>query len=240
MERSTRVVGTSSTRMPCDASMRPVAPGTTLALLTRRSARRTLTMRLGRTSRSWGFWLPRASASTSTRSPPTASVSAFKSVVVVTTRILSAAAPLPAQRPRASRLAVITETIPGIGVSLSSLERVRRMGAQDERGLEEDLVDLAGGRVVVAEAVPLVSLRVLVAQAEAEELGGHEGQVRAHRPLVAAQDRELGPVVAEPGRPAGELADPERLDLATRVPAPTVAEAGLVGRVRDPVAVDVL
>src|SRR5438552_1865312 len=55
------------------------------------SARRTLIMRLGRASRSCAFCVDRASESTSTRSPPTASVRALRSVMLVTTRSLSAA-----------------------------------------------------------------------------------------------------------------------------------------------------
>ncbi len=52
---------------------------------------------LGRTSASWKFWVPRVSDSTSTRSPPTASVSDLRSGIVVTTRTLSAASePAPA------------------------------------------------------------------------------------------------------------------------------------------------
>ena len=91
-----------------DASTRPDAPGMSRALWApwidtsaqpsssspfriTRSARRSLTICDGRISRSCGFWLPRASESTSTRSPPTASVSALRSVVEVTTRILAAA-----------------------------------------------------------------------------------------------------------------------------------------------------
>ena len=93
--------------MPMDASTRPDAPGMSRGLFapwmatsahpsssrpfsTTRSARRSFTIWEGRISRSCGFWLPRASESTSTRSPPTASVSALRSVVEVTTRIRAA------------------------------------------------------------------------------------------------------------------------------------------------------
>ena len=55
-----------------------------------RSARRSFSIMLGRTSASWRFWVPRVSDSTSTRSPPTASVSDLRSGIVVTTRTLSA------------------------------------------------------------------------------------------------------------------------------------------------------
>ena len=59
---------------------------------------------------------------------------------------------------------------------------MRRVGAQDERGLEQDLVHLAGARLVVRDPIPLIPLGVLVAEPEAEELRGHEGHVRTGRP----------------------------------------------------------
>src|SRR5690349_5791770 len=213
--------------------------------MTRRSARRTFTIRLGRTSRSCGFWLPRASASTSTRSPPTASVRALRSGVVATTRIRDAAGAGPAVSAMVASAAMTVAVTTGsrtlcMVISSSSLERVRRMGAQDERGLEEDLVDLPGAPAVVGEAGTVGALGVLVAQAEAEELRRHEREVGADRPLAPAHQRILGPVVAQPGGPAGELPGAERLDLAAHVPAPAVAGAGLVGRVLDAVAVGVL
>ncbi len=57
----------------------------------RMSARRSFSMRLGRISISWAFWVPRASVSTSTSLPPTSSARALRSGIVATTRILSAA-----------------------------------------------------------------------------------------------------------------------------------------------------
>src|SRR6185503_3962018 len=120
----------------------------------------------------------------------------------------------------------------GCAWSLVSSEGMRRMGAQDEGGLEEDLVHLPGARLVVAEAVAGGALGVLVAQAEAQELGRAERDERPHRPLAPAHDRVLGPVVAEAGAEAAQPAGLERLHLAARVPAPAVADASLVRRVR--------
>src|ERR1044071_1531418 len=159
-------------------------------------------MRLRRTSRAGGVWLPRASASASPRAPPTASVRAFRSVGGATAWIRDAAVAGPRGHASIASAASESRALSGIFVSSSSLERVRRMGAQDERGLEEDLVDLAGARVVVGEAVAVRPLGVLVAEAEAEELGGHEREVGTDRPLPPAHDRVLGPVVAEAGGPA--------------------------------------
>src|SRR5260370_7308089 len=196
--------------------------------MTSTSARRTLTMRLGRTSRSCGFWVPRASASTSTRSPPTASTSALRSVVVVTTGILDAASagtarrPIPSKSRRKSGLSMRASVRMGIIVSSSSLERMRRVGAHDERGLEEDLIHLPGAPAVVGEAVPVGPLGVLVAEAEAEELRRHEREVRSDRPLTPAHDRVLGPVIAEARGPAGELTGAHRLHPPAHLPAPPV------------------
>src|SRR5689334_663260 len=256
IDRSTRACGTSSTSSPAEASTRPGPPGATLGLpapctttsahwsssspfITSTSARRTFTMRLGRTSRSCGFWLPRASASTSTRSPPTASVRALRSVVVATAWIRDAAAAEPGGSASSASVTSDSRTLIMI-VSSSSLERMRRVGAQDEGGLEEDLVDLPGARLVVGEAVAVGSLGVLVAEPEAEELRGHEREVGPDGPLPPAHDRVLGPVVAEAGGPAGELPGAEGLHLAARVPAPAIASPGLVRRVLDAVAVGVL
>src|SRR5712691_11831660 len=115
-----------------------------------------------------------------------------------------------------------------------------RVGAQDEGGLEENLVHLAGARLVVRESVPLVALGVLVAETEAEELRGHEGQVRAGGPFVAPLDRELGPVVTEAGGPAAPGSGANGLDLAAQVPAPAVAGPALVRGVLHAVAVGIL
>src|ERR1051326_7207204 len=176
---------------------------------------------LGRTSASCKFCVPRVSDSTSTRSPPTASVSDFKSGIVVTTRTLSAACALVA-----SAIAPATATKRRnhcVGCMRLLLERMRRMGAENERGLEEDLVDVPRGRLVVRESRVLASLRELVAQTESQELRRKEADVRLDR-LLAAAYQLLRVVVARTARPA-----PERLQLAVSVPAearerPVVAE----------------
>src|SRR5262249_36875406 len=210
MERSTRPGGTSSTGMPSEASTRPRPPGTSPGLWapwietsaqpssssplsTTRSARRSLTIWLGRISRSWGFWLPRASESTSTRSPPTASTSDFRSVVVVTTRTLPALSrggaltlkASPTNRAVSAKLGILWRTS-----SLLSLEQVGGMGAENEGPLEEDLVDGLGA----TRARPL---GVLEAEPEAQELGGEEAHIGPDRPLVARPRRELCVVVPE-------------------------------------------
>jgi hypothetical protein len=72
---------------------------------------------LGRTSASWKFCVPRVRLSTSTRSPPTASVSDLRSGIVATTFSLRAAtaagaSTLPAAtvstRSKANRLIVVS------------------------------------------------------------------------------------------------------------------------------------
>src|SRR5207237_232867 len=68
----------------------------------------------------------------------------------------------------------------------ASLERMRRMRAEDERGLEEELVDVPRARLVRGEAVVLRSIRQLVAETKAQELGGIEADVRLDGPLPAA------------------------------------------------------
>src|SRR4029453_17539566 len=101
---------------------------------------------------------------------------------------------------------------------------MRGMRAENEGGLEQDLIDDAGAPAVVAEAVALVPLGMLVAQAEAEEFRGHEGDIGLHRPLPPALIRELGPVVAESEQPA-----PPRLPVHPGVPPALVADT-LLGR----------
>src|SRR5262245_20567957 len=234
MERSTRVVGTSSTPTPCDASTRPGAPGITLGLLapctttsahwsssrpfiTSTSARRTLTIRLGRTSRSWAFWLPRASASTSTRLPPTTSVSAFKSVVVATTRSLSAARASVVSRPRAMSTNSTMRSVRG-NIGISS-ERMGGVSAQDERRLEEDLVlDPRAPDARERTAAGRVALRVLVPDPEAQELRGPKRQIWLDGPLMAGRRRVLRVVVLDAGREAAEPTGAEWLDLAEEIP----------------------
>src|SRR5438128_1963738 len=100
---------------------------------------------------------------------------------------------------------------------------MRGMRAEDERRLEEQLVDVARARLVRREAEVLRSLRELVAETEAQELRRVEAQIRLEGPLAAA-NRQLGVVVPHAARPASE-----RLELGERVPPearvrPMVAE----------------
>ena len=60
---------------------------------------------LGRTSASWKFCVPRVRESTSTRSPPTASTSDFRSGMVATTRSFRAAWALGMSRASATSVA---------------------------------------------------------------------------------------------------------------------------------------
>src|SRR5215467_12797230 len=236
MERTTRVLGTSRTLSPREASMRPGAPGMTLALFApwattyaqssssrpltiMASARRTLTMRLGRTSRSCGFWFALAMASTSARSPVTASVSDLRSVVVVTTRSFWASA---VEGPSAAASAHRKIRNRGMTCGLLVSERVGGVSAQDERGLEQDLVDPAGAAAVVGEvqvAAAVRALRVLVAETEAQELRRIVREERLDGPLLARVDRVLRPVVAEARQPLRELAVAEGTDVRADVEA---------------------
>src|SRR2546422_4636376 len=220
--------------MPRDTSTRPGAPRTMLGLFdpctatsahesssrpfsTSMSARRSFSMRLGRISSSWAFCVPRASDSTSTSLPPTSSVSALRSGIVATTRILSAAeavgssGPMPQRAARKIRIARRMDRL---------LEGVRRMGAEDERALEEDLVHPPGARVVQVEGV--ASLRaavgVLVRQPEAQELRRPEREIRLDRPLLTGIHRVLRPVVADAAGPTAE-----GLHLEPGVPAEVIA-----------------
>src|SRR5262249_51058468 len=65
------------------------------------------------------------------------------------------------------------------------LERVGRMGAENERGLEEELVYRASAAAVEVEGLAGLrgALRVLVGQAEAEELRRPERDVGLDRPF---------------------------------------------------------
>src|SRR6185503_4190667 len=245
MERSTLVVGTSSTGMPRETSTRLGAPGMTFGLLaptttastqlstsspliTSRSARRTLAMWLGRTSRSSGFWAGRARTSTSTRSPPTASTSSRWSLMVATTRIRSEAAAGSASTPSVSATRRART-----GTAGAPLERIGRMRAENEARLEEDLVHDARAAAVVRPGDPVRPVGVLVGEAEAEELGRLERHVRLRRPFAARRGGVLRPVVPEAERPALP-----RLELRVGVPAPALAGAR-PAHVGDPVAVGV-
>src|SRR5438045_3379927 len=92
-------------------------------------------------------------------------------------------------------------------------ERMRRMGAEDERGLEKQLVDAPRARLVRGEADVLAPLRELVPQTESQELRRIEADVRLDRLLATAHEL-LRVIVARTERPA-----PERLQLAVAVPA---------------------
>src|SRR5882672_2388147 len=222
--------------MPREISMRPGAPRMMLGLFApvtatsahassstpfsmSASARRSLSIMLGRTSASWKFWVPRVSESTSTRSPPTASASDLRSGMVVTTRSLRAPWASDVSAASATR-AVTMSAKRRIRVFSSILERVRGMRAQDERRLEEDFVRRLGRRVVQVERGDRGSgtLGVLVGETEAQELRGPEGDVRLDRPFEAGLVRELGGVVTRAERPPSE-----GLQLALQVPAEGVA-----------------
>src|SRR6266542_1032383 len=180
------------------------------------SARRSLSIMLGRTSASWKFWVPRVSESTSTRSPPTASASDLRSGIVVTTRSFSAAGTSVANRATPARSAINNRRTCVIGPLSSILERVRRMGAEDERALQEDLVHPSRTQPRLRRQ-RMGALGVLVADAELEELRGHERQIRLHGPLPSGIERILRPVVAHASGPA-----PERLHLGVGVPAEAI------------------
>src|SRR5258706_5485127 len=244
MLRSTLVIGTSSTGMPRETSTRPAAPGTTLELfaptttastqastssplITSRSARRSLAMWLGRTSRSSGFWAGRARTSTSTRSPPTASTSSRWSLMVATTRIRSAATVSTGKPSAKARRRVTTR------IMCTPLECIGRMRAENEARLEEDLVHHARAPAVVRPGDPVRPVGVLVGEAEAQEFGRLEGHVGLHRPFTARRGRVLRPVVPEAERPALP-----GLELRIRVPSPALP-GPRPAHVVDPVAIGV-
>src|SRR5437899_8836923 len=218
--------------MPRDTSTRPGAPRTIFGLFapwtatsahesssrpfsTRMSARRSFSMRLGRISISWAFCVPRASDSTSTRLPPTSSVSALRSGIVATTWILSAAEAAGSIGPMTARAA------PSIRIARRMCRRLleggRGMGAEDDRGLEKELVHGPRAAAVEIEAVTMSAVRALVRRPEAEELGRPETDVGLERPLGTWILRVLRPVDPQTAGPA-----PPRLDLAAHVPAPAV------------------
>src|SRR5438876_217670 len=164
------------------------------------TTRRSLSIMLGRTSASWKFWVPRVSESTSTRSPPPASASDLRSGIVVTTRSFSAAVTSVANSATPARSAINNRRTCVIGPLSSILERVRRMGAEDERALQEDLVHSSGGEAGVGQQ-GTIPVGVLVADAKLEELRGHERQIRLHGPLPSGIERILRPVVAHASGP---------------------------------------
>src|SRR2546422_11084979 len=90
------------------------------------------------------------------------------------------------------------------------------MGAQNERGLEEQLVHDPTAAAVAVEAgqVAMGTLGVLVAEAEAQEFRREEADVRADGPLVAGTVGILRRVVPYAERPASP-----GLQLPPAVPA---------------------
>src|SRR5262245_815041 len=185
-------------------------------LRTSNSARRSLTIRLGRTSMSCGFCVPRARLSTSTRSPPTASVRTLRSGVEATTRTLLAAPASAATIAAAAIAPKITEITRRMLVSLLAEGRVRgspskRMGGvgtQDEGALEQDLVDALGARrPAEVGGGHRVEMRVLVGQPEAQEVRGLEGEIGFDRPLAPREVEVFGIVIADAAQPALEGLD---------------------------------
>src|SRR5262249_13628967 len=221
---------------PREMSTRPAAPRTMFGLLApftatsaqasrsrpfsiRTSARRSFSIMLGRTSASWKFCVPRVRESTSTRSPPTASVSDLRSGMVVTTRSLRA--PWAPETSVVSAIRTATMKVRRrIRVVSSILEWVRGVRAQDKGRLEEDLVDGLCRRIVLVERCDLcpIALGVLVGQPEAQELRGPEGDIRLDRPFEARLGRKLRRIVARSERPP-----PPRLQFTVEVPAEGVA-----------------
>src|SRR5207247_3231573 len=80
---------------------------------------------------------------------------------------------------------------------------MRRMGAENERGLEEDLVDFARARFVRRESVVLASVRQLVPEPEAQEFGRKEADVRLDR-LLASPEELFHVVVTRAESPAAK------------------------------------
>src|SRR5207249_8719854 len=95
------------------------------------------------------------------------------------------------------------------------LEGVRGMGAEDERGLEKELVHGPRAAAVEIEAVTMSAVRALVRRPEAEELGRPETDVGLDRPLGARVLRVLRPVEPKSAGPATP-----GLHFAAQVPAP--------------------
>src|SRR5262245_59767735 len=127
---------------------------------------------------------------------------------------------------------------PGSGFAASSVlspsEWMRGMRAHDEGGLEEVLADLPGAAAIVHEveiAAALAPGRLLVAQAEAQELRRIVGKERLHGPLRPRIRRVLRPVVAETQLPLRQLAVGEGLKQSPEVEALAVALARLIDAV---------
>src|SRR5438876_4857387 len=80
---------------------------------------------------------------------------------------------------------------------------MRRMGAENERGLEEDLVDSARARLVRREPLVLAPVRQLVPEPEAQELGRIEADVRLDG-LLASPEELLHVIVPGSEGPAAK------------------------------------
>src|SRR5262249_4060968 len=147
-----------------------------------------------------------------------ASVRDFRSGIVATTRSLRAAS--------ASEASAVSPTINAVRIDVkrcipdisSILEGVRRVRAQDERGLEEQLVHDSRRSVIGGEQARTIALGVLVTEAEAQKLRGEEAHVGADRPLESGTVGELRGVVARTERPPAK-----GLQLAVQIPAKGVA-----------------
>src|SRR5947199_9048664 len=99
---------------------------------------------------------------------------------------------------------------------------MRRVGAEDERALEQHLVRDPRAAAVAGEVHRPVALGALVGEPEAQELRGPERDVRLDRPLAPGQQRELRPVVTHASPPAAPW-----LGFAARIPAAAVARESL-------------
>src|SRR4029453_15591290 len=99
------------------------------------------------------------------------------------------------------------------------LEGMGGVGAEDERGLEGELVHRAGAAAVQVEGVDSLrgACRVLVGESEPEELRRPERDVGLDRLLETRGLQELRPVVPEAAGPAAP-----GLHLAAHVEAPAV------------------
>src|SRR5581483_3307530 len=110
---------------------------------------------------------------------------------------------------------------------------MRGMCAQDERGLEEQLVHKSRAAPVACGIEPLLPVGVLVGQTEAQKLGRKEADVRLDGPLPAGRVRILRRVVPRAERPPAP-----RLQLGPSVPPEAIAPALLV-EVGRAIAVDI-
>src|SRR5712691_3398165 len=94
---------------------------------------------------------------------------------------------------------------------------MRGVRTEDERGLEEQLVDDPAATAVEIEAAAMGAIRMLVGETEPQEFRREEGHVRLDRPLPAGIHRVLRGVVADAERPS-----PPRLHFAPTVPAEAI------------------